>query len=634
MDLPTRAALGSLWRGDMLQDAMSPAQPSNSIVNPSGKMPVGLSNFARVRRDDYCFVDKTLFIKEVLDTGDGVVLLTRPRRFGKTINMNMLHCFLQQPAGGCRDAINRVSTTAERSEENDLFADLAISQAGERYHQERGKRPVIFLSFRAVKELEWEPAFRRMSALLSDLAQEASQEAPVNSLTSSQQDILRKVIRKQAQPEECESILAILTKLLTLKHEGVTPWVLIDEYDAPMQAAYQYNYYKPMRNLMKGLLGDCLKDNQSTQDPTQTFIHKAVITGIVRVAKEDIFSDLNNVGVYGVAQDRFASCFGFTESEVKDLLGARGLADRFDAVRDWYNGYLIGMDNPATLYNPWSVINYLANPTQTPQPYWVNTSTNHLVHELLTQADVTVKRGLRELLDPARGHATAQSVCEYVPLRDVKKKAENLWGLLLAAGYLTRAGQGSEDDDEKTRLRIPNAEVRRVYGDLVNQWLRGGESGSGGGMELLEALVAGNLDVFAEEFSQLVEESVGYFDTGGKQPERFYHGFVLGMVQYLHDRYVIRSERESGLGRYDLALEPKDKSMPGFVMEFKKGLHADGTLEQAAHKALAQIKGREYHADLFARGVRQVIALGLAFRGKEARVEHEALVAASQRQFI
>ncbi|MEM7495263.1 MAG: AAA family ATPase, partial [Myxococcota bacterium] len=281
------------------------------IVNPLGKPPVGLSNFAKLAQGDYCFVDKTLFIKEVLDGGDDVTLITRPRRFGKTINMNMLHCFLQQPAGGCRDAINRVSTTAERSEENDLFADLAISRAGEGYQQERGKRPVIFLSFRTVKELNWDDAWIRMRGLLSSLAEASSKGAPMTELSHNQQGILRRVIEGTVDPAECESILAILTELLTLKHEGMTPWVLIDEYDAPMQAAYQHKYYEPMRNLMKGLLGDSLKDND--------FLHRAVITGILRVAKEDIFSDLNNLGIYSVSRDRFASSFGFTEAEVKAL---------------------------------------------------------------------------------------------------------------------------------------------------------------------------------------------------------------------------------------------------------------------------------------------------------------------------
>ncbi|MEM7588821.1 MAG: AAA family ATPase [Myxococcota bacterium] len=603
----------------------------NPIVNAAGKLPVGVSSFAKLVQGDYCFVDKTLLIKEILDSGDDVILITRPRRFGKTINMNMLHCFLQAPKGFAqlgtspREALRAKAEkpAAGATPSRDLFDGLAINQQRTQYRQERGKRPVLFLSFRTVKESNWNDAYMRMAALLSDVAQEVSQEAPVDLLTHNQKDLLHKVIHKQAAPVECEPLLGILTKLLTLQHKGVAPWVLIDEYDAPMQSAYQHGYYKQMRNLMRGLLGDCLKDNQSSYDSSQTFVHKAVVTGILRVAKEDIFSHLNNPGTYGVLNHRFASFFGFTQPEVCELLARRDLTNRFDDVRAWYDGYSFGHE---TIYNPWSVINYLANPHDQAQLYWVNTSDNHLVHKLLSYADATVKQGLHELMSQATGHTTTQPVQEHVPLREVENDAKNLWGLLLATGYLTAVNtQESADNDKTVQLRIPNNEVRRVYNSLINRWLRG-RAGGLGGMGLLEALVAGEVTQFAEEFPEFVAESVGYFDTGGKQPERFYHAFVLGMVQHLRDRYLIRSERESGAGRYDLALEPKDKALPGFVMEFKKGLQADGTLQQAADKALRQIQDKDYHADLWHRGVTQVIAMGLAFKEKQVTIAHTTLI--------
>ncbi|MEM7589152.1 MAG: AAA family ATPase, partial [Myxococcota bacterium] len=544
----------------------------------------------------------------------------RPRRFGKTMNMNMLHCFLRAPEvfapkGSTKPQHNK-------KENQDLFDGLEISRAGEAYQLERGKRPVLFISFRTVKEMNWDDAWIRMRSLLSSLAQETSQGAPVDKLLPTKQRILQEMCAEKINPADCESILRIITELLMLKHNGMTPWVLIDEYDAPMQAAYQYDYYKPMRNLMKGLLGDCLKDSD--------FLHKAVITGIVRVAKEDIFSDLNNLGVYGVLQDRFASCFGFTHSEVKGLLALREADDHLAAVRTWYNGYRIGIDRAVTVYNPWSLINHLANLTQIPQPYWVNTSTNHLVHELLSRADITVKQGLHQLLDPAGDHTTTQTVCEYVPLRDVERKAENLWGLLLAAGYLTAAGMtGSPDNlDKIVHLRIPNDEVRRVYGDLVNRWLRGGEAGGGRGMELLDALVAGEVEVFAGRFERLVLTSMSYFDPGGGEPERFYHGFILGIMQHLRDRYIVDSQRESGLGRYDLALEPRDKTKLGFVLEFKSCIRESDSLSETAQTALQQIQDKHYHVHLMERGVKTVIALGLAFKGKQATVAHATLTKA------
>ena len=441
--------------------------------------------------------------------------------------------------------------------------------------QERGKRPVLFLSLRTIKENNWGDAYTRMVSLLSRLSEEISQKAPVAQLTYDQQDILQKVIRKQAKPVECESILAILTRLLTLKHNGMTPWVCIDEYDAPMQSAYQHKYYEEMRNLMKGLLGDCLKDNP--------FLHRAVLTGIVRVAKEDIFSDLNNLGVFGVLNNPFCSWFGFTEHEVKQLLQQRRLSERFAAVRKAYNGYRFGN---STMYNPWSVINDLRQPASQPGLYWVNTSTNHLVHELLTQANTEVKEGLHELLSAPPHDTTTQMVQEHVPLREVKNDGKNLWGLLLASGYLTavQARENPDNVNKIVQLRIPNDEVRRVYNGLVNRWLRGPAEGMSG-IALVEALVKGQVEEFAVHFERFVLESVSYFDEGARQPERFYHGFVLGMMHHLRDRYRVDSQRESGLGRYDLALEPKDKTLPGFIMEFKTSTHKNTPLTDTAEQS-------------------------------------------------
>ena len=578
------------------------------IINPQGKMPVGVSDFTELVREDYCFVDKSLFIQELLDSGDKITLITRPRRFGKTINLNMLCCFLRQ----------------ELQQQNDLFDGLAISQAADSYQQERGKRPVLFVSLRTVKESNWDDSYTRMITLLSVLAEESSRDAPVTSLPDRQQHILQKVISGQATPAECEPILAILTQLLTLKHNGMTPWVIMDEYDAPMQAAYQHGYYKQMRNLMKGLLGDCLKDNP--------FLHRAVLTGIVRVAKEDIFSDLNNLGVFGVSQDRFASCFGFTESEIQALLAARDMQSRCDIVRTWYDGYSFG--RTSTIYNPWSVINYLANPNDPIQPYWVNTSSNHLVHELLTQADSSIKQGLYELLSKTTQHSTSQPVNEYVPLRNLHNNSKNLWGLLLASGYITTVPHHKEySSPQKTvPLRIPNKEVLTVYSGLIDSWMH---TSSTNGYAMIERLVAGDAETFAADFAEFVHESFSYFDVGGQHPERFYHGFMLGMLQHLQGRYVIASQQESGAGRYDLCLQPIRKQDPGFVFEFKSCPHLQpkgGVLEirqqlqEPAQQALQQIIDKAYHTQLQAHGVDTIIALGMAFGGKQVAVAHTKLL--------
>ncbi|MEM7402981.1 MAG: AAA family ATPase [Myxococcota bacterium] len=581
---------------------MSDTMQDNPIVNPSGKIPVGVSDFAKLRQEGYCFVDKTLFIKEFLDIGAEVTLITRPRRFGKTINLDMLCRFLRRPA----------------SDKEDLFEGLAISQAGRKYQQERGKRPVLFISLRAVKQDNWDDGFWKLRNLLADLVEETCKDAPVDQLSSGQQRILKRVTQEQASSVECEKTLLILTKLLTLKHNGVAPWVAVDEYDAPMQAAYQYNYYKQMRNLMKGLLGDCLKDGR--------FLHQAVLTGILRVAKEDIFSELNNPGIYGVLDQPYASWFGFTEHEVNQLLQQREHSERLELVRQAYNGYRFGADQPLMIYNPWSVINDLGKPTSQPGLHWVNTSDNHLVHRLLTQADTEIKKGLHELLSATTQHATTQIVQEHVPLREVVKDNKNLWGLLLASGYLTaaHARENPDADNKIVQLCIPNNEVRRLYSGLVNRWLRGLAQGISG-TAVVDVLLKGEIQEFAEEFQEFVLESVSFFDTGGKQPERFYHAFVLGMLQHLRDRYIIESEQTSGLGRYDLALEPKDKSQLGFVFEFKRALQAESSLQASAQKALQQIQQLQYHTNLFKRGVQRVIALGMAFKHKQVAIAHTEL---------
>ncbi|MEM7589162.1 MAG: AAA family ATPase [Myxococcota bacterium] len=580
---------------------MQDTQMDSCIVNPQSKLPVGISNFAQVIQDGYCLVDKSLFIREVLDSGGGVTLITRPRRFGKTINLNMLSCFLSQPANA----------------QSDLFDGLAISQQGIQYQQERGKRAVLFLSLRKVKESSWNDAYTRLIGLLSDLVQHNCQDASTGKLTDRQQRVLKEVQAGTATPAECKATLAILTELLTLKHNGMTPWVLMDEYDAPMQAAYQHGYYKQMRDLMKGLLGDCFKDNP--------FLHRAVLTGIVRVAKEDIFSDLNNLGVFGTLDDRFADCFGFVEHEVKQLLEQRNLSHHFETIQQAYNGYCFGHDKPAMVYNPWSVVRFVSQPTKEAPLYWVNTSDNHLVHKLLTQANPQVKQGLHELLSKTSHHSTTQILKEHVPLRFLENSSEHLWGLLLASGYVTAVSRQTKPEtlEQMVKLRIPNQEVLSVYNDLLRRWLTSGSGASGA--SLLDALVAGQVQEFAAHFERFVYESMSYFDKQGNEPERFYHGFVLGMMHYLRDRYIVDSQRESGLGRYDLALEPKDKTLPGFVMEFKTCVRETDSLTDTVQQALQQIQDKQYHMNLMKRGVQTIIALGFAFRGKEVTVKHTTL---------
>ena len=341
----------------------------------------------------------------MLDSGDDVILLTRPRRFGKTLNMRMLQCFL--------------------AKKSDAFQGLAIEQAGERYLQEQGKRPVIYVSLKDIKALTWKEALQGMHILLADLVHGILKECSTSLLTESNQDILNKVSHRQANNAESTYALKILTELLT-KHHGAKPWVLMDEYDTPMQTAYQHGFYNEMRDFMQGLLGQAFKDNPH--------LHRGVITGIVRVAKEDIFSGLNNLGTYGVLDEGFSEHFGFTQAEVDALLDQKGLRQHREIVQHWYNGYQFG---DHTLYNPWSIINFVGSKRHEPKLYWINTSSNALVHRLLRSANVAMKKQLQALLLHPPGHTIVENVPEYLPLSELENTPSHIWAILLASGYFT-----------------------------------------------------------------------------------------------------------------------------------------------------------------------------------------------------
>ncbi|MEM7588802.1 MAG: AAA family ATPase [Myxococcota bacterium] len=586
-----------------------------SIRNPQGKMPVGISSFAQLLQGDYCFVDKTLFIQEILDAGDGVTLITRPRRFGKTINLSMLCAFLRQPA----------------QKQNDLFDSLAISRQGMQYQQERGKRPVLFLSFRAVKESSWGDAYTRMQSLLSKLTEEVSRDGPVNKLAHAQQTILQRVIHQQASPVQCKEILAILTELLTLKHAGLTPWVVVDEYDTPMQAAYQYNYYKPMRNLMRGLLSDCLKEND--------YLHRGVVTGILRIAKEDIFSDLNNLGVYGVLDDPFTASFGFTTPEVQQLLQQRKLQHTFAAVSAWYDGYRFGEDRPVTVYNPWSLVNYAANPTRQPKEYWVNTGSTSLLQHLMS---VTNSRDTDAIETLLLGNSIERDVADNLALRELEHLGEALWSIALTAGYVTATRTRQGTLGRKAMLRIPNREVRIAFQRMVLGWLNKVPNNTSS--SLVQALLANDPEQFTQRLAVFVRATLSYFDVGAStaqpdaneeplqpQPEHAYHMLMLGMLAHVADEYRIRSNRETGCGRSDVLLIPVDpaENRPGIIMEFKQ-VATQQNLQQAAQEALEQIQSKDYVAEFADHPPKQMTAYGIAFCGKATAVKHQTLTPHAQ----
>ncbi|MEM7494704.1 MAG: AAA family ATPase, partial [Myxococcota bacterium] len=542
-----------------LMDNTAAPAASIRVVNPAGTPPGGIDNFAELVGDGYCFVDKTPLIRGVLTCPFKVQLITRPRRFGKTMNMNMLRAFFETPPEG-------TNTKA-------LFDGLLVEEdAATMAHQ--GKYLVISLTLKSAKLPTWEEAYSELCRLIHEEIHRRPQASDwrIGEFERMHGDEWSRLLnRAEATQGDWRRSLQLLCKLLALHHNKDNPdqlsWthpvVLIDEYDAPIHAAHAHSvkrgedlssddsYYGRMIAFMRPLLSNALKGN--------AFLHKAVVTGILRVAKEDIFSGLNNLGVYGVLEDRFADSFGFTQAEVEELLRRRDMGDRLEAAREWYDGYRFGKTAPVTIYNPWSVVSFIADPTDPPQPHWVNTSGNELVRAMIEESGDAQDRADVETL--LLGGSVEKDVSDSMALRDLPTLADALWSILLTSGYLTADPDG-EPALFGTRLRVPNKEVQFVYRRLITGWFHK-SAASHALPAALKALIGGDVAQFARHVTTLASNSLSYFDIGGSHPERVYHALVLGMLAYLSDAYRIRSNRESGKGRPDLLLLPRDARKPG-----------------------------------------------------------------------
>ncbi|OGT67026.1 MAG: hypothetical protein A3J38_05500 [Gammaproteobacteria bacterium RIFCSPHIGHO2_12_FULL_45_9] len=546
-----------------------------------------------IRRKGFHFVDKTGFIQELLArSGELVTLLTRPRRFGKTLNLSMLQHFFAESVHG--------------EPTRPLFNGLKITQDNAcMAHQ--GKYPVIFISLKAVKTGSFEEARGSLAVLLQELYENYQYLTETTSFTSSSKETFDRILNLQATDAELHFSLLRLCRWLRDYH-GVNPWVLIDEYDTPIQTAYLKGYYEPMIAFMQAFLGNTLKTNP--------YLERAVLTGILRVARESLFSDMNNVGVYTLFNDEYSEHFGFTEPEVNALLEQTGFISQGTAIKTWYNGYLCG---DTTLYNPWSIICCLSRKGAL-QPYWVQTGGTAMIQDLLAHADASVKTCFEDLLS---GKTISARISEHLAYGLFGEDIDAVMSLLLAAGYLKAISRTQDIAEWVCELAIPNQEVLAVYRTCVVKWFaaQGQENRYRG---LLRALTEGDVRTFTREMKQFFEYTVSYFDTSHQQPEKFYHGLVLGMIISLTKTHTIESNRESGVGRYDVILIPHDLNQPGVVLEFKVTFD-DETMEAAALEALQQIKDKRYAATLYQRRVTRVLALALAFSGKQVTILSEWL---------
>ncbi len=553
------------------------------------RIPVGVDDFGYLRRHNLFYVDKTHFIQRLIDwEGVPVSLFPRPRRFGKTLAMTMLRAYFEKSA----------------EDRSDWFKDLHIWKAGAKYREHFQKYPVIYITMKDLKEETADGFFRKLKSRMMDLYKE--HQAVLNSGMLSEVDKKRyqSVLDGSAGMELYEDALYHLSSYLHYVY-GEFVVMLIDEYDAAIHEAYLHGFAEPVLNFFRRFLGSALKSNPH--------LHKAVLTGILRVSKESIFSDLNNISVYSLLRKDYSDVFGFTESEAEAMLEEAGLSDKINEVRDWYNGYLFG---GRVMYNPWSLLNYIANGGMV-QAYWVNTSANTLIKEMLIRHAGRAGDDMETVLT---GGEIDKTLDENTALGELGTDVNVLYGLLTFAGYLKARALPSEAND-RFALSIPNREVKLVYQRTFRGWLDTGLSAQGQSVEELKrALLSGDAEGLEDVLNDLAATVLSYQDAASKRPEFFYHGFVLGLLTTLEPEYRVRSNRESGDGRPDVLVMPAEKGKPGVVLELKVAKPKRKTLEQALDEGEAQMKAKNYGAELSAQGAGSGVGLVVAFDGKTVRV--------------
>jgi hypothetical protein len=575
------------------------------------KLPVGVSDFKEIVTGEYCYVDKTLFIKEIIDKGDKVLIIPRPRRFGKTLNLSMLKYFYDccppegTPKAGPRSAANGTDRTSAVKK---LFDSFNICKAGKQYVDKMGKFPVIFLSFRTIKELDWETCWSKIKQLIQEEYLKHDYLINSSKLKSQEKDYFKKIIDRKGNKGDYENSLEKLLIFLS-RHYGTRSVILIDEYDAPVHAGFNHDYYDEIINFMRNFLCGGLKD-------TDQYLEKSVLTGIMRIARESIFSGLNNPGVYTLLSKEFDDKFGFTEQEVKTLLADFRVSDMGEQVQKWYDGYRFGKQ---VIYNPWSIINFLGSEEKGFKPYWINTSDNKIVESLLSKGGKELKEELEQLI---RGETIEKIVEENIVLKDIDSDEDSLWSFLLMGGYLKQTSKRMDEVMEKTyySLSIPNKEVRSTYTRIVRRYFSTKIENKK--LEImLKALIEGDVGLFEKMLRKVVLAVFSYHDFGG-EPEKVYHALVAGLLIWISNTHEIKSNRESGYGRYDIMILPKDINQVGYVIEFKAvDLEDNETIEIAVEAALKQIEEKKYETELIDRGITNIKKLAVVFNGKDVVVK-------------
>ena len=556
---------------------------------------IGQQDFADIRRENLFYIDKTHFIKEWWDSKDSVTLITRPRRFGKTLTISMVEHFFSIKYAG----------------ETDIFTGLAIWQE-EKYRKIQGTWPVICLSFANVKEPTYEMAKRRICQILTDIYNKNQFLLDCGLLTDEEKRYFRSI---STDMDEINATMALhkMSDFLSRYYKKKVI-ILLDEYDTPMQEAYVEGYWEELVSFTRSLFNASFKTNP--------FLERALMTGITRVSRESVFSDLNNLVVVTTTSSAYADCFGFTETEVFDSLDEYGFGGKKEDIKAWYDGFTFGKIHD--IYNPWSVLNYLK--TGRFAPYWANTSSNRFVGSLIRESGRGLKMQFEELL---KGKEISTNLDEQIVFSQLHTSVTAIWSMLLASGYLKVT---NHEIDERTgrdyyRLAITNREVQLMFENIIRDWFTEATEDYN---DFITGLLQGDVPAMNQYMNQVTKTMFSYFDTGKKpseeEPERFYYGFVLGLMVELEGRYNITSNRESGFGRYDVVLEPLEERDDGIIIEFKvRDPRKESSLEDTVQTALEQIQRQQYALILKTKGIpeNRIRSYGFAFEGKRVLIGEE-----------
>ena len=581
-EIPGAVKEGRSWV--LPEDVQQPVRKTLKTSRALLPLPVGISSYVEAV-SNYYYVDKTLLIRDFVDTLPKVSLFTRPRRFGKTLNMDMLRVFF------------------EKTEEDTScwFKDKKIWSCGEAYRKHQGRYPVIFLTFKDVKYSTWENALSDISEIIRMEYSRHAELRESGKCTEYEKSFYAKIISGDAEEVELARSLSVLSAMLH-KHAGMPAVIIIDEYDTPIQQGHEAGYYKEVIGFIRNLFSGAFKDNPH--------LAYGFLTGILRVAKESIFSGMNNLKVNTIMDDRFSAYFGFTENEVEEMLAYYGCPEKMPEAKSWYDGYRFGNSD---VFNPWSIINY-ADEHFFPKTFWQSTGSNAIIGDILKTATPETMESLKKLL---QGGQVTTYVDTGVIYPEILHNPSSIYSFLLMTGYLKNDGISPQSDGNYIcNVSIPNREISYVYEkEILTRW----------GIPETESTAARIQQAFYEQdeaklakcIEEYLRQTVSFFDT---TDEIFYQGLVLGFIAILNNRYFVRSNRESGEGRFDIQLIPKNNSLPGILMELKVSKDENADLRKLAEGALLQIKQNRYETDMISQGIKNIFQYGVAFRKKDVEI--------------